>query len=129
MNKYLKLGLFGFLTWLVPFVSGFLFYSPQGQPVVDALVFKAIMIVVGSITGSALLVLYFGKLEKNYASEGVVIGVVWLVLNILLDLLILVPMSKMAIGTYFAQIGLEYLTIPTMSIAMGLVARTVSEKK
>jgi uncharacterized membrane protein YpjA len=129
MNKYLKLGLFGFLTWLVPFVVGFLFYSPQGQLVVDALVFKAIMIVTGSITGSALLVFYFRKIEKNYVSDGVLVGVVWLVLNILLDLLILVPMAKMAIGTYFAQIGLEYLTIPTMSIAMGLVTQMASEKK
>jgi uncharacterized membrane protein YpjA len=129
MNKYLKLSLFGFLTWLVPFVSGFLFYSPQGQLVVDALVFKAVMVVVGSIAGAALLVLYFSKIEKNYVSEGVMVGVVWLVLNILLDLLILVPMSKMATGTYFAQIGLEYLTIPTMSIAMGLVARAANENK
>jgi hypothetical protein len=129
MNKYLKLGLLGFLTWLIPFVAGFLFYSPQGQLVVDALVFKAIMVVVGSITGAALLVLYFKKIEKNYVFEGVVVGVVWFVLNILLDLVILVPMSKMTVGTYFAQIGLEYLTIPTLSIAMGLVAKTASEKK
>jgi uncharacterized membrane protein YpjA len=129
MNKYLKIGLFGFLTWLVPFVVGFLFYSPQGQPVVDALVFKAIMIVVGSITGTVLLVLYFRKVEKNYLSEGITVGLVWFVLNVLLDLLILVPMSKMAIGTYFAQIGLGYLTIPTMSIAVGLIAKVTSEKK
>lgn len=129
MNKYLKIGLFGFLTWLIPFVVGLLLYSPQGQPVVDALVFKAIMMVVGSITGAALLVLYFRKVEKNHLSEGIMIGIVWFVLNILLDLLILVPMSKMAIGTYFAQIGLGYLTIPTMSIAMGLVAKVTSEKK
>jgi uncharacterized membrane protein YpjA len=129
MNKYLKIGLFGFLTWLIPFVAGFLFYSPQGQPMIDALVFKAIMIVVGSITGVALMVLYFRKVEKNYLSEGIMIGVVWFVLNIVLDLFILVPMSKMAVGTYFAQIGLEYLTIPTMGIAMGLVAKAASEKK
>jgi len=129
MNKYLKIGLFGFLTWLIPFVVGFLFYSPEGEPMIDALVFKAIMIVVGSITGAILLVFYFKKLDKDYLTEGILIGVVWFVLNIVLDLLILVPMAKMAIGAYFAQIGFEYLTIPTMSIAMGLVAKSASEKK
>jgi uncharacterized membrane protein len=129
MNKYLKIGLFGFLTWLIPFLVGFLFYSPQGQLVIDALVFKAIMIVVGSITGATLLVLYFKKIDKDYLPEGIILGAVWFALNILLDLLILVPISKMAIGTYFAQIGGEYLTIPTMSIAMGLVAKAASEKK
>lgn len=129
MNKYLKIGLFGFLTWLIPFVAGFLFYSPQGQLVIDALVFKAIMIVTGSITGATLLVLYFKKIDKDYLTEGIIVGAVWFVLNILLDLLILVPMAKMAVGTYFAQIGFEYLTIPIMSIAMGLVAKSASEKK
>jgi uncharacterized membrane protein YpjA len=74
-------------------------------------------------------VLYFRKVEKNYLSEGITVGLVWFVLNVLLDLLILVPMSKMAIGTYFAQIGLGYLTIPTMSIAVGLIAKVTSEKK
>ena len=129
MNKYLKIGLFGFLTWLIPFLAGFLFYSPDGQPTIDALTFKAIMIVVGSITGAILLVFYFRKIDKNYLPEGLIVGMAWFVINILLDLLILVPMSKMAIGTYFAQIGFEYLTIPTMSIAMGLVAKAASEKK
>ena len=129
MNKYLKIGLFGFLTWLVPFVVGFLFYSPEGELLIDALVFKAIMIVVGSITGATLLVLYFKKIDKDYLTEGIIVGAVWFVLNILLDLLILVPMAKMAVGTYFAQIGFEYLTIPTISIAMGLVAKAASEKK
>lgn len=129
MNKYLKIGLFGFLTWLIPFVAGFLFYSPQGQLVIDALIFKAIMIVTGSITGATLLVLYFRKIDKDYLPEGIIIGTAWFALNILLDLLILVPMAKMAVGTYFTQIGFEYLTIPTMSIAMGLVAKAASEKK
>ena len=32
MKKYLKIGLFGFLTWLVPFVVGFLFYFPKANP-------------------------------------------------------------------------------------------------
>ena len=129
MNKYLKIGWFGFLTWLIPFAVAFLFYSPQGQLIIDPLVFKSIMIVVGSITGATLLVLYFRKIDKNYLPEGIMVGIVWFVLNILLDLLILVPMSKMAVGTYFAQIGGEYLTIPTMSIAMGLVAKVASKKK
>ena len=128
MNKYLKIGLFGFLTWLIPFVAAFLFYSSQGQLAVDVLVFKAVMIVVGSITGATLLVFYFRTIDKNYLAEGIMVGVVWFVLNILLDLLILVPMSKMAIGDYFAQIGLEYLTMPTMSIAMGYIAQAATEK-
>ena len=98
MNKYLKMGLFGLLTWLIPFVVGFLFYSPQGDLLVDALVFKSVMVVVSSITGALLLVLYFKKVTTKYLSEGIVVGLVWLILNLILDLVVLVPMAGMTTG-------------------------------
>lgn len=122
IKKYLKVGLFGFLTWLIPFVISFFFYSKDGQPVIDIFLFKSIMIVIASATGASFLVLYFKKIDKNYFHEGIIVGVVWLVINIILDLIILVPMSKMNIGTYFAQIGLRYLVIPIMSISIGYIA-------
>jgi uncharacterized membrane protein YpjA len=69
--------------------------------------------------------LYFRALEKDYLREGITVGLVWFTINILLDLVVLVPMSGMSIGDYFAQIGLRYLIIPTMGIAMGYVADSV----
>lgn len=128
MNKYLKISLFGFLIWLVPFVVGFLFYSPEGEIRIDPLAFKAIMTVVSTITQAVLLVSYFRKIDKNYLPESIMVGLIWIAVNILLDILILIPMSKMAIGTYFTQIGMQYLTIPTISIALGLVTKTAIEK-
>jgi uncharacterized membrane protein YpjA len=128
MNKYLKISLFGFLIWLIPFVVGFLFYSPEGEIRIDPLVFKAIMTVVATITEVVLLVSYFRKIDKNYLPESIMVGLIWFALNIVLDLLILIPMSKMAIGTYFTQIGMQYLTIPTISIAIGLVTKIATEK-
>ncbi len=77
------------------------------------------MIIVGSITGAILLVSYFKKINEQYLKEGILIGIIWFCLNIVLDLLVLVPMSKMPILDYFAQIGLRYLMIPAMSIAIG----------
>lgn len=61
MNKYLKLGVFGFVSWIVPFVTAFLFYSQEGQLLVDVSFFKSVMAVVGSATGAVLLVMYFSK--------------------------------------------------------------------
>jgi len=122
MDKKLKIGLFGLLTWLIPFVVSFLFYSKEGELSIDIFLFKSIMIVVGSITGASLLVIYFKRIEKNYLSEGILVGLVWFLMNVILDLIVLVPMSGMDRGTYVAQIGLRYLVIPVMSIAMGIVA-------
>lgn len=122
MKKYLKIALFGFLTWVIPFVISFFFYSKEGQPVIDIFLFKTIMIVVGSITGAILLVIYFKKLTDNYLKEGILVGIAWFLINIILDLLVLLPMSKMPLGMYFSAIGLRYLVIPVMSIAIGYVA-------
>tara|TARA_Y100000310_G_scaffold1902_1_gene2393 strand:- start:7923 stop:8294 length:372 start_codon:yes stop_codon:yes gene_type:complete len=122
MNKTLRALVFGFLSWLIPFAASFLFYSKEGLTI-DIFLFKSIMIVVGSISGAFLLVLYIKKLNKDIFREAAIVGLLWFGMNIMLDSIILLPMSKMAFGTYFMQIGLRYLVIPVMSISMGTVAR------
>lgn len=102
MNKNVKMVLFGVLLWLIPFGISLFFYSKEGQLMIDIFLFKSIMIVIGSVTGATLLVLYFKRIEKNYLYEGVKVGLVWFALNIILDLVVLVPMSGMSISTYFA---------------------------
>ena len=119
MNKNIRNILYGFLAWLIPFVTAFFFYSKEGGLVIDIFLFKTIMIVVGAIVGAFLLVSYFKRVNANYLYEGIIVGLTWLGINILLDLLVLVPMSEMALPDYFAQIGLRYLVMPVMSIMVG----------
>jgi len=118
MKKYLKNVFYGFLAWLVPFVASFFFYSKEGLTI-DIFLFKSIMIVVGSISAAILLVSYFKKISVAYLKEGIIVGIVWFGINILLDLLILIPISGMSIADYFTRIGISYLVIPAMSIAVG----------
>ena len=121
MNKNIRNILYGFLAWLIPFVVAFFFYSKEGGLVIDIFLFKSIMIVVGAISGAFLLVSYFKNIHANYLYEGIIVGLTWLGINILLDLLVLVPMSEMSYADYFAQIGLRYLVMPVMSIMVGAV--------
>ncbi len=119
MNKYVRNVLYGFLAWLIPFVASFFFYSREGELTIDIFLFKSIMIVVGSFSAAILLVSYFKNINVDYLKEGIIIGLIWFGINIVLDLLILIPMSGMSITDYFTQIGLRYLAIPAMSIAVG----------
>ncbi len=121
MNRYLKMALFGFLVWLIPFIASLFFYTADGKLIIDVFLFKSIMIVVGSISGAVLLIYYFKKVHTNYFKEGIIVGLLWFSINILLDLLVLVPMSGMSIADYFAQIGLRYIMIPVMCITVGTV--------
>ena len=112
--------LYGFLAWLIPFVASFFFYSEEGGLAIDIFLFKSIMIVVGSISAAFLLISYFKKINTNYLKEGILVGLTWFGINILLDLLFLIPMSGMSVADYFTQIGIRYLVIPAMCITVGV---------
>lgn len=120
MNKTLRNILYGFLAWLIPFVSAFFFYSKEDGLVIDIFLFKTIMIVVGAIISAFLLVSYFKRIHANYLMEGIIVGITWFIINIILDILILIPISEMLLSNYFAEIGLRYLIMPVMSIMVGV---------
>jgi Na+(H+)/acetate symporter ActP len=87
------------------------------------------MIAISSLLATILLVQYFKKITSNYVSEGITIGLIWLAINILLDIIVLVPMAKMTFINYFSNIGLSYVMIPAMSIAVGFVSENAKTKK
>ena len=119
MKKILKISLFGFLLWLIPFVVSFAFYDRSGTLQVSYDLFKSVMIVISSLMGCYLIYLYFKKTEDDFMKEGLLIGITWLVINLVLDLCVLVPLTKMEVPHYFASIGLRYLQIPMMCIMAG----------
>ncbi|MCG2689886.1 hypothetical protein L6252_01220 [Candidatus Parcubacteria bacterium] len=121
MKKIVKIALFGCLTWLIPFIVSFFFYSKDHTLLINEQLFKSIMIIVGLATGAWLLTSYFKKITSNYIQNGIIIGLAWLAINLVLDFIILIPMSGLSVGTYIAQIGLRYLTIPIVSISMGYI--------
>ena len=84
------------------------------------------MIVVGSISAAILLIFYFKQITTEYLKESIIVGVSWLGINLLLDFVVLLPMSGMSPSDYIMQIGLRYLVIPTMSIMVGI---TLEDKK
>jgi hypothetical protein len=119
MTNMVKLFLLGIMTWMVPFLSAFFFLDKSGTLSINIFLFKTIMILVGGMTGALAIIMYFKKLESAYFKQGFLTGIVWLFINIVMDLLVLIPMSKMSYPDYFMQIGLRYLMIPIMAILVG----------
>jgi hypothetical protein len=113
---------YGFASWAIPFVVSLLFFEKGGQPRLPVDLIKSIMIVVGAASGGVLLLLLFRQLRPSLF-RGIVIGSLWFVLNIVLDLGILVPMTKMSLGQYLSEIGIRYLLIPIMAGLMAAVSR------
>ena len=115
----LKNGFLGFFSWLIPFAVSFLFYKPGGELMVPYATFKSTIMVVGTITGCYLLFRFFKAVDSNYATNGVIVGLSWFAINIILDTIILIPMMKSTFADYFMSIGLSYISIPAISITIG----------
>ena len=121
MNKklFFRNILFGFLSWLIPFAASFLFYKPGGELVVSYSTFKTVIMLVGVVTGCYLLFRYFKLVNENFIRYAAIAGFSWFAINIILDIVILVPIMKTTVADYFMSIGLSYFAIPVISITIG----------
>lgn len=114
-----KAVLFGFLIWLSAFVVAFLIFPlrESSRPL-----FESIMPVVVTSATAVFAVLYFRRVREEFLREGVLIGLLWLAINVVIDLPLMLtggPM-QMTLGQYVADIGLTYLVIPAVTIGIGL---------
>ncbi len=124
----LRATLLGLVSWLVPFLISFLFFDRTGQPLIPQPLFKSIMVVVFGGLGTALLIAAFRRIAPS-AATGFALGCFWLAINLLLDLLVLVPLVGRPITLYLYDIGPRYLLIPIIATAMGIVAARTAAKR
>ncbi|MFC1482092.1 hypothetical protein ACFL6E_07615 [Candidatus Neomarinimicrobiota bacterium] len=108
--------LFGFLVWLVPFITGFLAWPVHGQPAFETILALA-------LTGSGLVfaTLYYRSIERITRCEGVRLGALWFAISLVIDLLMFMPASSrmhMSFSAYMFDIGLTYLIYPMITIAV-----------
>ncbi len=122
MNKNLKIILFGFLVWSIPFVVSFFIY-PIKTPMYS--LFESIMSVLIAAAVVIFSYLYFKDIKTNFAVEGIVTGIVWFIIAIVIDLLIFMPASPMHMNfiDYMMTIGVKYLIIPIVTIGWGYLAQ------
>jgi hypothetical protein len=111
---------FGFLAWLVPYLTAIPLMPLMES---DEILFKTIMVVVGSLVGALLTVIYFAGVRRSYLREGVLLGLVWLLLSWGLDFVALLPFSQVTLGRYFLEIGLRYVGMLSPTVAVGYVLR------
>ena len=124
MNRYLKVILFGFFVWLVPFIVSFFMYplKTAGNPLFESVMPVIITLITVFLAGS-----YLKNAEGDLLREGILIGVVWFLMSVIIDLFLFLPPSpmQMSITGYFTDIGITYLIIPIITIVMGYL----TEKK
>jgi hypothetical protein len=115
-----SLAFLGILSWLIPFAAAFAIFGPGGKLMVPQPLFKSAMVVIGSTAGVYLLVRAFRRVQPGF-SNGLMLGLYWLAINLVLDFLVLLPISKMKPIDYLMDIGVRYLALPIIAAGMGAV--------
>ena len=128
IKKYLQIMGYGILIWLVPFIISIFFYSRDGQLLIELMLFKTLMLLIGGLTGALCICRYFKNCQSDFLKEGLIIGSIWLIIQWILDYIILIPMSKITLSNYTIAIGLRYCIIPIMSIMAGYILTTHFKK-
>lgn len=128
MHSLKKSILFGFLVWLLPFIVAFLIYPihESHRPL-----FESIMPIVITISLIVFSYLYFKNIDKNVKAEGAKLGIIFLLISLIIDLIMFMPNSPMHMNLleYINDIGLTYLMIPVITIGMGYAIDREKNKK
>ena len=126
MNKYLKTGLFGFMIWLIPFAVSVLIVPLR---VSQRPLCESIMPVVIAIWTVFFCIFYLSRIKSDFLKEGIFIGIAWLLISIVLDLMIfIVGPLKMPLWDYATDIAVTYLMIPAITTGFGYLAEHHAEK-
>lgn len=118
MNKNIKIIGFGLLIWLIPFLVSFLIFPLRDD---NRALFESIMPVILTIVVLIFSILYFIKIGKNFINVGILIGIAWIIISIIIDLIMFLPESEwqMSFSDYMMDIGLTYLIIILIPIGFG----------
>lgn len=114
MKSIRKALLFGLAVWVIPFVVAILIFPLRAN---ERPLFESIMPVVVTVSVVLFANFYFKQVEVDFIREGILLGVIWLLISIAIDMLMFSsgPM-KMSFIDYMKDIGLTYLIMPTITI-------------
>ena len=116
MGAWLKRIGYGVVVWALLFAAAIPLLPLQES---DVAAFKAVMATLGVLTGAAFAVPYFRSVESNYLREAILTALTWMAVNWLLDVVALLPFTQQSFPQYFMQIGIEYLGMFGILVAIG----------
>jgi hypothetical protein len=122
MTSMKRAVLYGLLLWLILFLVAFALFAirTNARPL-----FESIMAVAVALATVLLAYRYFAHVTSGYLREGFLLGAVWMVINVLVDLPLMLSPSpmQMTASEYLADIGLTYLLIPVVTTGIGAVVQ------
>ncbi len=118
MKKFLIILFFGFLVWIL-FFGITLLAEPLHEN--DPVLFEYVKFLSLLFFTVFFLVVYFRKLFSGFAGEGMLVGIIWFGLCLLLSWLF--NDAREGFGQYFLSQGLLFISIPLVSSGFDLIVK------
>jgi hypothetical protein len=127
MRSVKKALLFGFLVWVIPFIVAILIFPVRS---LDRPFFESIMPVVLTLCVVIFAIFYFNNVTRRQLREGILLGIVWLAISLVFDLIMFMPATPMhmSLVDYGKDIGLTYVLIPSITIGFGYQLQKSQQK-
>jgi hypothetical protein len=113
MMRVLNLLARGAVIWLAPLLISFGFYTPPGELTTSYALFKSVMVL--ALTWITLAV---NLVRPPREFPPALVAAAYLLINVGLDVLVLVPRMGLTAAAYVEQIGLVYLIIPSLTMVL-----------
>ena len=111
---------YGIALWVVPFAVSTLMFGLRTD---NRALFESLIAVV-AVTAVVIAALFCLRDQKSTGpGTGIVLGLVWAGVSIVLDIPIFLAVFKMPLWEYLADIALTYLTFPAVTVGMALAQR------
>lgn len=121
MKSFKEALLFGFFIWLIVFAVAFVIF-----PIHDTQrpLFESIMPVAISIVTAFFAYKYIRKVESNFVKEGLYLGIIFILVNWLIDAALMLSPSpmQMTLSEYIQDIGITYFMILPITLGLGFTA-------
>ncbi len=117
MNKNAKIINYGLLVWLIPSLITVIL-----GPFIAAMnIFEIVSAAAIAVIVIIFSYLYFKGITEDFIKEGILIGIIWLVISIVLDIiLVLLGISQLTLTNYAMYVAPLYIIIPAITIGLGL---------
>jgi hypothetical protein len=125
MTRWLRIITFGILTWLIPFIAHYAFLWLE---MVDVGTYRAVVLLVGVITVTVCLVLYLPSDSWYVRAEGIIVGVVWFIVNLVLDSALHYLINDMDQLTYWTLYSWSHIHILVIAAGTGIIAEAMRIK-
>ncbi len=129
MNQKIRVILYGFLIWFVPALFAMLVWDVENNvPKIGDLWFGSIIAALWAINFILVAYFYFRCIDSDYTKHGLIAGISWYVLCLLMDYIMVVLVSGTNISAWYPGF-LSYLNNFFVIIGIGFILNKKIEKK